>query len=128
MIKTFQQPLLYIIDSEDTVLDFSSGNAKVVESTVLNPEVIEENALLDLGAQEFTQFLKAIQIIGAEEKLLNLGADVGKITVFAPVDSAFEKSNLSVESMTPEELISIIFQHVVLEGSFPTNTLNGRKV
>lgn len=100
----------------------------MVESTVLNPEVIEENALLDLGAEEFTQFLKAIQIIGAEEKLLNLGADVGKITVFAPVDLAFEKSNLSVDTMTPEELIPIIFQHVVLEGSFPTNTLDGRKV
>jgi len=44
---TEQDTFMDSLDSdEDTVLDFSSGNAKVVESTVLNPEVIEENALL----------------------------------------------------------------------------------
>lgn len=115
--------------AENSVLDFSSGTGKVVESTVLNPEVIEENALLEIGSETFSQFLKAIEIVKAEEALQQLESDkIDKITVFAPTDSAFEEANLPIDSMTPRELFPIILQHVVINGSFPASALKNRKL
>jgi len=93
-----------IIDEDNSVLDFSSGNAEVKESTVSKVNETDPNQ----GERGFSSLQEATMFAGLE------GAFEGQnVTIFSPDNKAFETSNFDYKSVPIPELRRILMRHIV---------------
>ena len=116
------QPAQNIIQKEpekNTVLDFSSGSAQVVENTATQVEqTSEEN--VQKGAQKGFSIFR-----GMVEKLNLELADVGNITIFSPDNRAFENLPFNVEELDEENLRKLALKHFVKGTLKKKDMING---
>ena len=74
-------------EEEDLVLDFSSGQAEVVENTATQVKVVSEEKVAKAGGKAFTKFRELSKTVGIEKEI----EDAGNVTIFSPRNRDFDK-------------------------------------
>merc|ERR1711953_1603574 len=131
---TTPAPVVAPIDDDDTVLDFSSGEAQVVKTTVEKVEPISEEGLAKEGRKGFNVFKGLIDKLGLEDRFADepQGAE---FTIFTPGNSAFYELPYDVNALDDDSLLKLITKHFV-RGAFkskdlpdgPVETLSGESI
>ena len=74
-------------EEEDLVLDFSSGQAEVVENTATQVKVVSEEKVAKAGGKAFTKFRELSKTVGIEKEI----EEAGNVTIFSPRNRDFDK-------------------------------------
>ena len=114
--KLVQKPVVNKVAEEETVLDFSSGEAREVENTATKVEKTEEIETTN----GFEILTKGYERLGLDEELSN----IGNITIFAPRDEDFIKAGIDIETADKTVLRKIILKHLV-KGTLERKDLKG---
>merc|ERR1712156_908332 len=111
-------------EEDNTVLDFSSGEAKVVENTV---EKIEKksNVRIATGAKnQFTKFQELIDTTGVADII----DAAGNVTIFSPLNKAFEEMTTKIDDVPLATVQKWILKHFVKGYLFRRDMENGQLV
>jgi len=120
--------------SDDTVLDFSSGQAQVVTSTVEKVEPISDQGLVKEGIKGFSIFKGLIDELGLADQYQDQDQNEG-ITIFTPGNKAFSELPFDVNTLDAHAQTRLITKHIV-RGTFdakslpdgPLKTMNGESI
>merc|ERR1719273_635435 len=121
-------------DSDDTVLDFSSGQAQVVKSTVEKVEPISDQGLVKEGIRGFSIFKGLIEELGLADQYQDHDQN-DEMTIFTPGNKAFSELPFDVNTLDTNALTRLITKHIV-QGAFdakslpdgPLKTMNGESI
>jgi len=105
-------------EDDDIVLDFSSGKAEEVRNTASTPAP----AAPSIGATNtFSKFRKLIDAVGVNDLLKK----TGNVTIFSPINKAFEELPTKVEDVPVSTIRRWILKHFVKGFLFSRNMVNG---
>ena len=90
-------------EEEDLVLDFSSGQAEVVENTATQVKVVSEEKVAKAGGKAFTKFRELSKTVGIEKDI----EDAGNVTIFSPRNRDFDKLTTGLSMSFYPNLIQI---------------------
>ena len=108
---TTSTPAPAALDSDDLVLDFSSGQAQVVKSTAEKVNPISDQGLAKDGIKGFDIFKGLIDKLGLEDQFQD---QKGKLTIFTPGNNAFSELPFDVNTLDTNALTKLITKHFVL--------------
>ena len=94
-------------EEEDLVLDFSSGQAEVVENTATQVEVVSEEKVAKAGGKAFTKFRELSKTVGIEKEI----EDAGNVTIFSPRNRDFDKLTTGLSICLNLTILFINFNH-----------------
>ena len=108
---------------DDLVLDFSSGQPEMVENTAVQVKVKSEEEVASSPAAKnaFSQFRELIDLVGINEEL----EAAGNVTIFSPVNKAFDKLDTPVEDLPLPTIKRFILKHFVKNFLFKKDMVNG---
>ena len=98
-------------DSDDLVLDFSSGQAQVVKSTAEKVNPISDQGLAKEGIKGFDIFKGLIDKLGLEDQFQDQNE---KLTIFTPGNDAFSELPFDVNTLDTNALTKLITKHFIL--------------
>ena len=108
-------------EEDDLVLDFSSGKAETVENTATKVEVKSEEQVSNGAQNAFSKFRELIDAVGVN----NLLEETGNVTMFSPVNNAFDKLPINVEDVPLSTVRRWILKHFVKGFLFRRDMVNG---
>ena len=94
-------------EEEDLVLDFSSGQAEVVENTATQVEVVSEEKVAKAGGKAFTKFRELSKTVGIEKEI----EEAGNVTIFSPRNRDFDKLTTGMSMSFYPKFFPIIFEY-----------------
>ena len=113
------------------VLDFSSGTAQVVENTATKIEELSEEETVKAGGGAFSKFRELI----AKVDIVKEVEDAGNVTIFTPLNEAFDKLPTKIEDLPLPTQRKIVLKHFVKGFLFkkdiksgPIKTLSGKYI
>ena len=105
-------------EEDDIVLDFSSGKAEEVRNTASTPAPVAPS----IGATNtFSKFRKLIDAVGVNDLL----EENGNVTIFSPINEAFEELPTKVEDVPVSTVRRWILKHFVKGFLFRRDMVNG---
>ena len=96
-------------EEDDLVLDFSSGKAEMVENTATKVEVKSEEQVSKGAQNAFSKFRELIDAVGVNDLL----EETGNVTIFSPLNNAFDKLPIKVEDVPLSTVRRWILKHFV---------------
>ena len=108
---------------DNLVLDFSSGQPKMVENTATQVEVMSEEEVADSPAVKnaFSTFRELIDLVGINEEV----EAAGNVTIFSPLNKAFDKLDTPIEDVPLPTIRRWILKHFVKNFLFKRDMVNG---
>merc|ERR1712194_240178 len=123
--QTTTRPTAKLVEEvgDNLVLAFSSGQPEMVENTATQVEVKSEEEVADSPAAKnaFSKFRGLIDIVGIAEEL----EEAGNVTIFSPLNKAFDKLNTPVEDLPLPTIRKFILKHFVKDFLFKRDMVNG---
>ena len=110
-----------IEEEEDLVLDFSSGSPQMVPNTATQVEVKNETQVASSAGNAFSTFREIIDRVNITREL----EEAGDVTIFSPVNKAFDKLPSSIEDTNLATLRRWILKHFVKGFLFKRDMVNG---
>ena len=110
-----------IEEEEDLVLDFSSGSPQMVPNTATQVEVKNETQVASSAGNAFSTFREIIDRVNITREL----EEAGDVTIFSPVNKAFDKLPISIEDTNLATLRRWILKHFVKGFLFKRDMVNG---
>ena len=108
-------------EEDDLVLDFSSGKAETVENTATKVEVKSEEQVSKGAQNAFSKFRELIDAVGVNDLL----EEAGNVTLFSPVNNAFDQLPIKVEDVPLSTVRRWILKHIVKGFLFRRDMVNG---
>ena len=120
-ITTTPIPEIEEEEEDDLVLDFSSGSPQMVPNTATQVEVKNETQVTQSAGNAFSTFREIIDRVDIAQEL----EAAGNVTIFSPVNKAFDELPSSIEDTSLATLRRWILKHFVKGFLFKKDMLNG---
>lgn len=115
-----------INDSNVIVTDIKASNGVIhlIDKVLLPPSLQPPNTIVDIAVAD-PQFSKLVELLGSAG-LVDALKQPGPLTVFAPINKAFEDISKTLEGLTPEQVKEVLLYHVVNAKAFSKDLSDGQ--